>query len=175
MRVKSRLLSVVFVSATFPFLSVGAAQANEMCTVKTARQSVSTETLCSCQTVDARMLRYIQRRPDFDDILARTLEACPAFAAVLTDIPTAAIGNSQRSGDGPANNDPSFQTASDDSGGGGTGGGSGGGNDGGSGGGSGGGSSPSPTSGAPGGGNNDDSGDNGNGDDNGDGNGGDNG
>ncbi|CUH48496.1 hypothetical protein RUA4292_02676 [Ruegeria atlantica] len=78
-----------------------AAHAAEVCKVKTARQSVSTETLCSCKVVDKRMLRYIHRRADFEDILARTSQACPLFAAILTDIPTATVASSRTSdGDG---------------------------------------------------------------------------
>ncbi len=101
MRIKSQLLSVVFATATFPLISVNAAQASEMCTVKTAKQSVSSNTLCACDVVSSRMLKYIQRRADFESILEQTLIDCPGFAAVLTDLPTASIGFAeQRSGDG---------------------------------------------------------------------------
>lgn len=120
MRMRSQLLSIVFVSATMPFVSVGAAQASEMCTVKTAKQSVSSKALCACDVVSSRMVRYIQRRADFEAILEQTLLDCPAFAAILTDLPTASIGFAeQRSGDGPddetagSNEPPDSDTPSD--------------------------------------------------------------
>ncbi|EEE38047.1 putative glycine-rich protein [Rhodobacteraceae bacterium KLH11] len=127
MRIKSKLLSVVFASAALPIVWVGPAQAAEMCTVKTARQSVSSDTLCACDTVSTRMLRYLQRRADFEDIIERTLVDCPGFAAVLTDLPTASIGFAeQRSGDG--RDDETFGgDGGDDGGDGGDGGGTGGG------------------------------------------------
>ncbi|WP_217359811.1 hypothetical protein, partial [Ruegeria atlantica] len=141
MRVKTHLLSFVFVSATLPFITASAAQA-ERCNIKTARQSVSTETLCGCSVVDTRMLRYIQRRADFEDILARTLDSCPAFAAVLTDLPTASTAASDRDSDsdtfGASGNGDNGGGSSDDGGGNNGGGGGGGGNNGGGGGGGGG-------------------------------------
>ncbi len=101
MRIRSKLLSFVFVSATLPFMSAGAAQASDMCTVKTAKQSVSSTTLCACDVVSSRMVRYIQRRADFESILEQTLLDCPAFAAILTDLPTASVGFAEkRTGDG---------------------------------------------------------------------------
>lgn len=107
MRIKFKLLSFVFVSATLPLASAGTTQASEMCTVRTAKQSVSSNTLCACDVVSSRMLKYIQRRADFESILARTSIDCPAFAAVLTDLPTASIGFAdQRSGDGAADENP---------------------------------------------------------------------
>ncbi len=103
MRVKPKLISVAFASVILPIVSATSAQSSEMCTVKTAKQSVSSNTLCACDVVSSRMLRYIQRRADFESILERTLIDCPAFATVLTDLPTASIGFAeQRSGDGPA-------------------------------------------------------------------------
>ncbi|WP_299983260.1 hypothetical protein [uncultured Ruegeria sp.] len=104
MRINSKLLSVVFVASSFPLISVGSAQASEMCTVKTAKQSVSSNTLCACDVVSSRMVRYIQRRADFESILEQTLLDCPAFASVLTDTPTASVGFAeQRNGDGSDN------------------------------------------------------------------------
>ncbi len=101
MRINSKLFSIVFVASTFPLISAGTAQASEMCTVKTAKQSVSSNTLCACDVVSSRMVRYIQRRADFESILEQTLLDCPAFASVLTDLPTASVGFAeQRNGDG---------------------------------------------------------------------------
>ncbi|WP_299946150.1 hypothetical protein [uncultured Ruegeria sp.] len=104
MRIKSKFLSVVFAASSFPLISVGSAQASEMCTVKTAKQSVSSNTLCACDVVSSRMVRYIQRRADFESILEQTLLDCPAFASLLTDAPTASVGFAdQRNGDGSDN------------------------------------------------------------------------
>ncbi len=101
MRINSKLFSIVFVASTFPLISAGTSQASEMCTVKTAKQSVSSNTLCACDVVSSRMVRYIQRRADFESILEQTLLDCPAFASVLTDLPTASVGFAeQRNGDG---------------------------------------------------------------------------
>ncbi len=103
MRIKSKLLSIAFASAVLPFIFVNSAQASGTCTVRTAKQSVSSNTLCACDVVTSGMLRYIQRRADFESILERTILDCPRFAAVLTDLPTASVGaNEQRSGDGPS-------------------------------------------------------------------------
>ncbi len=118
MRIKSTLLSAVFVSAALPF--VAATPASAMCTVATAKQSVSANTLCACDVVSSRMLKYIQRRADFESILERTQIECPGFAAVLTDLPTASIGFSeQRSGDGASDesterDDPDPETPDND-------------------------------------------------------------
>ncbi len=103
MRIKSKLLSIAFASAILPFTFGNSAQAAGTCTVSTAKQSVSSNTLCACDVVTSGMLRYIQRRADFESILERTILDCPRFAAVLTDLPTASIGFAeQRSGDGPS-------------------------------------------------------------------------
>ncbi|WP_193746469.1 hypothetical protein [Ruegeria sp. ANG-R] len=103
MRIKSKLLSVSFAIAILPFISANPAQASDMCTVKTAKESVSSSVLCGCGTVSSLMLKYIQRRADFEEILERTSNDCPAFAAVLTDLPTASLGFAERRrGDGPA-------------------------------------------------------------------------
>ncbi|MCL6282160.1 hypothetical protein M3P21_01340 [Ruegeria sp. 2012CJ41-6] len=93
MNVKTRMLSLAMTCTALSFMGGAAFAATERCTVNTARQSVSTETLCSCGVVQDRMLRYLQRRADFEDILARTSQSCPAFAAVLTDYPTASIAS----------------------------------------------------------------------------------
>ncbi len=118
MRTKYSFLSAVFVSAALPILAPSAASA--MCTVATAKQSVSSNTLCACDVVSSRMLKYIRRRADFESILEQTLLDCPAFAAVLTDIPTASIGLAdQRSGDGsddekrPGNDGPNDDNSPD--------------------------------------------------------------
>ncbi len=103
MRIRTKLLSIAFASAILPFTFVNSAQAAGTCTVSTAKQSVSSNTLCACDVVTSGMLRYIQRRADFESILERTILDCPRFAAVLTDLPTASIGLAdQRSGDGPS-------------------------------------------------------------------------
>lgn len=118
MRTKYSFLSAVFVSAALPILAPSAASA--MCTVATAKQSVSSNTLCACDVVSSRMLKYIRRRADFESILEQTLLDCPAFAAVLTDIPTASISLAdQRSGDGsddekrPGNDGPNDDNSPD--------------------------------------------------------------
>lgn len=103
MRIKSKLLSVSFAIATLPLISANAAQASDMCTAKTAKESVSSSVLCGCGTVSTLMLKYIQRRSDFEEILERTSNDCPGFAAVLTDLPTASLNaRERRSGDGHA-------------------------------------------------------------------------
>ncbi|UWR04766.1 hypothetical protein K3740_08840 [Ruegeria conchae] len=121
MRINSKLFSIVFVASTFPLISAGTAQASEMCTVKTAKQSVSSNTLCACDVVSSRMIKYIQRRADFESILEQTLLDCPAFASLLTDLPTASLGLAdRRSGDGPddenprGGNEPDGERTSDD-------------------------------------------------------------
>ncbi len=120
MSIKSRLLSVIFASAALPLVATSASA--ETCTIRTAKQSVSADTLCACQVVDARMIRYLQRRADFEDILARTLDACPAFAAVLTDVQTASITDITREpGDGPPSGDGGFPITPTSTGDGGTG------------------------------------------------------
>ncbi len=120
MSIKSRLLSVIFASAALPLAATSASA--ETCTIRTAKQSVSADTLCACQVVDARMIRYLQRRADFEDILARTLDACPAFAAVLTDVQTASITDITRErGDGPPSGDGGFPITPTSTGDGGTG------------------------------------------------------
>ncbi|MEM9126925.1 MAG: hypothetical protein AAGB28_14150, partial [Pseudomonadota bacterium] len=105
MGIQSRILSAVVVAAGLHFAQTGAASAAETCTIKTARQSAaSPEVLCECGSVTSGMLRYIQRRADFDNFLARTGAECPNLAALLSDIPTASINaNEQRSGDGDPN------------------------------------------------------------------------
>ena len=100
MSAKKRFLSLVLASTSLTFISSAGFAATEKCTLQTARQSVSTETLCACRVVEDRMLRYIQRRSDFEDILARTLDSCPAFAAVLTDFPTASVADPGNEGHG---------------------------------------------------------------------------
>lgn len=104
MKVCSRILLGVIAAIALQLSAVRPALASETCTVKTARQSnASTQVLCECETVTRSMLRYIQRRTDFESVLKRTSAECPLFAALLTDIPTATIGSQQqRSGDGPA-------------------------------------------------------------------------
>lgn len=107
MRINSKLFSIVFVASTFPLISAGTAQASEMCTVKTAKQSVSSNTLCACEVVSSRMIKYIQRRADFESVLEQTLLDCPAFASLLTDLPTASLGLAdRRSGDGLDDENP---------------------------------------------------------------------
>jgi len=96
---RSRILSFSLAVSLLPLTAVETSAA--ACSVKTARNSVSTATLCDCTVVDSKMLRYLSRRADFGDILARTSAACPAFAAVLTDFPTASVGTTAREpGDG---------------------------------------------------------------------------
>ncbi|WP_139280771.1 hypothetical protein [Shimia gijangensis] len=64
------------------------------CTASTARQIESPAELCACDIVTKRMIRYVQRRSDFADILSETSEMCPQVAAVLSDLPTATIDDS---------------------------------------------------------------------------------
>lgn len=98
--------SRIFIVFSLFFISgiSAATEASAACTAKTARQSgASAQVLCGCSSVTTGMLRYIQRRSDFDSILASVSAECPALADLLTDVPTASIGAQyQRSGDGPA-------------------------------------------------------------------------
>ncbi|MEX0348683.1 MAG: hypothetical protein AB3N15_04600, partial [Paracoccaceae bacterium] len=91
MNTKTCMVSLALACTAMTAVANAASAAGERCTVNTARKSVSTATLCSCGVVQDRMLRYLHRRSDFEDILARTSRECPAFAAVLTDYPTATV------------------------------------------------------------------------------------
>ncbi len=107
MGIQSHKLTAIALAATLQL--VGAASANAaVCTSSTARQASSNpEVLCDCDAVTSGMIRYIQRRADFGNFLARTGAECPQLAALLSDIPTASIGvPDQRSGDGDANDNP---------------------------------------------------------------------
>ena len=61
------------------------------CTTKTARQMTSVEDICVCEVVTVKMLEYLRQRKDFAAILEGTTQACPALAAILIDVPVAAI------------------------------------------------------------------------------------
>ncbi len=102
---RSLKLPVFLAATTFVVAPVTEAFASGACTVKTARQSAgSPGVLCECDSVTSGMLRYIQRRADFQEIVARLGAECSPLADLLTDLPTASIGASdQRAGDGPAN------------------------------------------------------------------------
>ena len=100
MGIHSSKLKVIAAAVAVQMVGVTAAQA--ACTVSTARQAASSpEILCECDAVTSGMIRYIQRRADFGNFLARTGAECPQLAALLSDLPTASTGFAdQRSGDG---------------------------------------------------------------------------
>ncbi len=102
MGIHSSKLKVIAAAVAVQMVGVTAAQA--ACTVSTARQAASSpEILCECDAVTSGMIRYIQRRADFGNFLARTGAECPQLAALLSDLPTASTGFAdQRSGDGKA-------------------------------------------------------------------------
>lgn len=106
MGVHSRKLPVFAAAVAVQMSGVSAAQA-DACSVSTARQAAgSPEILCECDSVTSSMIRYIQRRADFEDFLARTGAQCPQLAALLSDLPTASTGpTDDRSGDGDPNPD----------------------------------------------------------------------
>ena len=83
-------------------LSMNAETSEKRCTTRTARQASSPLELCGCTTVTTGMVSYIQRSRDFSDILLETSRVCPPLAAILSDLPTAAIGDD---GDEPAGPD----------------------------------------------------------------------
>ncbi|WP_298848190.1 hypothetical protein [uncultured Ruegeria sp.] len=101
----SRKFPIYLVATTFLVASSQESFAAGVCNVKTARQSgASAQVLCECDAVTTGMIRYVQRRADFDKILARLGAECSPLAALLTDFPTAATGAAnERSGDGPSN------------------------------------------------------------------------
>ncbi len=98
----SRNFPIYLVATAFLVVSADESFAAGVCDVKTARQSgASSQVLCECDAVTSRMIRYVQRRADFDKIVARLGAECAPLAALLTDFPTASTGTSnQRSGDG---------------------------------------------------------------------------
>ncbi len=104
MVVPSLKLPVFLAATAFVVAPMTEALASGACTVKTARQSAgSPGVLCECDSVTSGMLRYIQRRADFDQIVARLGAECSPLADLLTDLPTASTGSSDsRSGDGPS-------------------------------------------------------------------------
>ncbi|WP_419739599.1 hypothetical protein [Ruegeria sp.] len=106
MGIHSSKLKVVAAAVAVQMVGVTAAQA--ACTVSTARQAASSpEILCECDAVTSGMIRYIQRRADFGNFLARTGAECPQLAALLSDLPTASTGFAdQRSGDGKPDGNP---------------------------------------------------------------------
>ena len=58
------------------------------CTTSSSRSavdSISLEELCSCETVTSSFIDYIQRHPNFVDILVGTGEICPGLALLLSD------------------------------------------------------------------------------------------
>lgn len=73
------------------FCSSTDATAQTRCDIWTVRESLSPEVLCQCNIVTTGMIRYIQRSDEFLAVLSATSDQCPAFAAVLTDLPTATI------------------------------------------------------------------------------------
>ncbi|MDU8945515.1 hypothetical protein [Ovoidimarina sediminis] len=74
------------------------------CTSKTARQMTSVEDICVCEVVTVKMLEYLRQRKDFAAILEGTTRACPALAAILIDVPVAAIPEAPESrGEGGEN------------------------------------------------------------------------
>ncbi|WP_209599555.1 hypothetical protein [Ruegeria sp. HKCCSA071] len=101
---RARKFPLFFIATTFLLSPAGETFAAGTCTVATARQSAaSAQVLCECDAVTSGMIRYIQRRHDFDQILARVGAECAPLAGLLSDFPTASIGVSdQRSGDGPS-------------------------------------------------------------------------
>ncbi|MBO9435940.1 hypothetical protein J7394_17090 [Ruegeria sp. R13_0] len=106
MGIHSSKLKVIAAAVAVQLVGVTAAQA--ACTVSTARKAASSpEVLCECSAVTSGMIRYIQRRADFGNYLARTGAECPQLAALLSDIPTASTGLAeQRSGDGNPDGNP---------------------------------------------------------------------
>ena len=68
------------------------------CSTKTARQMTSVEDICVCEVVTVKMLEYLRKRKDFAAILEGTSEACPALAAILIDVPVAAIPEASEGG-----------------------------------------------------------------------------
>ncbi|WP_425082768.1 hypothetical protein [Ruegeria profundi] len=106
MGIHSSKLKVIAAAVAIQMVGVSAAQA--ACTVSTARKAASSpEVLCECSAVTSGMIRYIQRRADFGNYLARTGAECPQLAALLSDIPTASTGLAeQRSGDGSPDGNP---------------------------------------------------------------------
>lgn len=112
---KSRLAGGVILASASLLLGTGAVIAKNVsapetqCTAKTARQVSSPSELCSCTTITTGMIRYIQRSRDFADILAETSQLCPQLAAILSDIPTAAIDEDGDEPAGPEGNGPRSQ------------------------------------------------------------------
>ncbi len=110
---KLNTVTAIFVASASLLASSGAtfAASEKQCTVRTARQAASPLELCECTTVTRGMVNHIQRSRDFGAILAETSEACPPLAAILSDLPTAAIDD----GDEPAGpNGPAAAPSSDE-------------------------------------------------------------
>jgi hypothetical protein len=61
------------------------------CTRETVRFMTDSSELCDCGSITRSALTMLQRQDNFIELLQYTEAACPAFAAVLSDVPTAAI------------------------------------------------------------------------------------
>ncbi|MGA9254157.1 MAG: hypothetical protein WBV71_17115, partial [Roseobacter sp.] len=66
---------------------------------RSAVENISLEALCSCETITSSFIEYIQRHPNYADILVGAGEACPGLALLLSDDPTGAIGNAESDSD----------------------------------------------------------------------------
>ncbi len=94
--------------------------------MRTLRGMSDAAELCSCDRITRSALNRLQRQDNFLDLLSYTELACPAFAAVLSDVATATIPQSvssdggdedgDRFGRGPGgSNDPSEDDDGDSS------------------------------------------------------------
>lgn len=76
-------------------LTAGTALAQpEVCDARTARMAANAgdfATICACTHVTPSFLARLQNRSDFDRTLGFTAEQCPGLAALLSEIPTAAL------------------------------------------------------------------------------------
>lgn len=115
---KLNTVVAIFVASASLLASSGAtlAASEKQCTVRTARQAASPLELCECTTVTRGMVNHIQRSRDFGAILAETSEACPPLAAILSDLPTAAIDDSDEPAGPDTNNGPEGGPAGPDGG-----------------------------------------------------------
>ncbi|MDA7965002.1 hypothetical protein [Ruegeria sp.] len=99
---KHGLGAVVAVPVMGLMAASSAAAASETCNWRTARDLANAgyyTALCDCTQVTPSFLERLQQRSDFETTLQVTGAQCPGLAALLTDLPTASIGETNRGED----------------------------------------------------------------------------
>ena len=115
MNSKKVLLGALLASSSAFVLWGDATNAQTRCTAQTLSRTITLDELCGCEIVTRGLIRNLQQRDDFLQILAGTTSQCPALAFALSDVPTASVLPASTNDDGgPSNGRPSDDGPGDD-------------------------------------------------------------